>query len=71
MAKRLSERKLDCHRLTTVRAGFVAQGTSLHEWCKHNGLDTSNVRKALAGQWVGPKATAIVLALDTASKVKA
>lgn len=71
MAISVSDRKLDRHRLTVVRAGFVAQGTSLHEWWRINGLDTSNVRKALAGQWVGPKASAIILAIDTASKVKA
>lgn len=37
-----------------VRAGFVAQGTSLTQWCRKRGVDTSNARAALAGAWNGP-----------------
>jgi hypothetical protein len=58
------------HSITTVRAGFVAQGTSLHGWCKQSRVDTWNVRKALTGKWVGAKAQALATRVATASGVK-
>ena len=39
-----------------VRAGFIAKGTSLHQWCKRHQQAHSNVRAALLGKWNGPKA---------------
>ena len=42
-----------------VRAAIVAKGSSLHRWCRENGVDTSNARRALSGQWVGKKGTEI------------
>lgn len=39
-----------------VRAAFVAQGTSLHKWCRSHRVDPHNARKALIGQWQGEKA---------------
>lgn len=59
------------HTLVQVRAGFVAQGTSLHAWCKQNGIDTQNARKALTGQWTGPKASLLCARLVAASDGKA
>lgn len=56
------------HTLAHVRAGFVAQGTSLHGWCKRHGIDSQNARKALSGQWKGPKASALVERVTEASK---
>lgn len=50
-----------------VRAGLIAKGTSFTAWCEANGIKHQNARKALLGQWVGPKATQIVeRALDAA-----
>ncbi|WP_372521359.1 hypothetical protein [Pararhodobacter marinus] len=57
------------HRLAQVRAGFVGRGTSFHAWCKNNGVDTANARKALAGRWIGPKATELVEKLQHAAGV--
>jgi len=59
------------HSLAAIRAGFVAQGTSLHAWCKANGEDTSNARRAIAGTWKGPKASALLQRLVAASQGKA
>ena len=57
---RVAASKPDYHRVTMVRAGFVAKGTSLHRWCTQNGLDSSNVHKTLTGKWVGPKASTLL-----------
>lgn len=38
-----------------VRAGFVRQGTSLTAFCRRHAMDPANVRKALQGDWDGPK----------------
>lgn len=43
-----------------VRAAFVARGTSFHAWCKAQGIDPHNARKAVLGTWSGPKAMEIV-----------
>lgn len=56
------------HSLAEIRAGFVAKGTSLHAWCKANGEDTSNARRAISGTWRGPKATALLKRLLAASQ---
>ena len=44
---------LDLHR--QVRAGFIAQGTSLNKWCEENSILPSNARDVLIGRWNGPK----------------
>lgn len=44
--------------LYQVRAGFVAQGTSLNAWCKANGEDPSHVTKTLIGTSKGKKGLA-------------
>lgn len=38
-----------------VRAGFILQNTSLGEWCRLNGLPTTNAKACLHGTWGGPK----------------
>ncbi|KAB2927397.1 MAG: hypothetical protein F9K25_14305 [Candidatus Contendobacter sp.] len=38
-----------------VRAGFIAQGISFNRWCRQNGVLRENARKAMLGQWAGPK----------------
>lgn len=48
---------LDLH--LKVRAGFVAQGTSMKRWCKDQGITPSNARDALIGRWNGPKGIAL------------
>ena len=47
-------------RYNAVRGAFTAQGSSLHQWCKSHGVNHQNARKALIGQWQGPKASALV-----------
>lgn len=49
-----------------VRAALVAQGSSLHRWCRENGVDTSNARRALSGEWVGKKGIEIKARILTA-----
>lgn len=58
----------DGYTVAQVRAGFVAQGSSLHGWCSKNGIDSNNARKALTGKWTGPKAAALVQQLVRASQ---
>lgn len=38
-----------------VRAGFVARGTTLHGWCRSQGISMGNARDCLLGAWNGPK----------------
>lgn len=47
-------------RYARVRAGFALQNTSLHAWCKDQQVDPHNARKALIGNWIGPKAAELV-----------
>ncbi len=62
----LEEQSIERQRM--VKAGFVSQGTSLHAWCKSNGVAPQNAHKALKGDWSGPKAAALVDAIVKASK---
>lgn len=55
------------HTLLCVRAGFTALGTSLHAWCKANGIAPQNAHKALTGDWTGPKASALIKRMKDAS----
>lgn len=59
-----------CHDLLSVRAGFIAQGTSFHAWCIANKVDHANARKALIGKLDGPAAKRMVVRLKTAAGVK-
>ena len=61
------EAHLDKKRVQSIRAGFVAQGTSLAAWCRAEGLHRPNVVKALTGEWRGPKANAVVARAIAAS----
>lgn len=38
-----------------VRAGFVMKGTTMHRWCREQGIAVQNVRQTLTGAWNGPK----------------
>lgn len=40
--------------LTKVRVALMLNGTSLHKWCKENGVGYANARQALIGAWDGP-----------------
>jgi len=46
-----------------LRSAFVARGTSFHGWCRANGINTQNARKAVTGKWRGPKATELLESL--------
>ena len=52
-----------------VRAAFVEHGSSLHAWCKREGVKPANAYKAMTGQWTGLKATALVNRILAASGV--
>jgi hypothetical protein len=54
-------------RQRRVRAGFVAQGSSLSAWCRANGVQRQNAHKALVGQWSGPKADELVARITVAA----
>ena len=53
----VTDKSMDDRSLAKVRAGSVAGGSSLHRWCRKNGEDTSNARRAVLGTWKGPKAS--------------
>lgn len=42
-----------------VRAGFIRIGESLNQWCSKSGNHHGDVRKALLGDWNGPRAQQI------------
>jgi hypothetical protein len=46
--------------LHSIRAGFVARGTSLTAWCRKEGLHLGYVRECIAGERKGTKARAIL-----------
>ena len=39
-----------------VKAGFVAKGTSLNQWCRAHSIKRQNASKALLSQWSSPAA---------------
>lgn len=39
-----------------IRIAFISQGSSLHAFCKENGIHRPNARKAYSGKWNGKKA---------------
>lgn len=45
--------------LQAVRAAFVANGSSLGEWCRLNKIDAARAWRALQGKSAGPKALAL------------
>lgn len=55
--------------LKAVRAGFIMQGSSLHAWASSRGVHHQNLRKALVGEWSGPKAAALVKATAQAARL--
>jgi len=46
--------------LKEVMGLLVMQGQTLSGWARKNGFAKQNVRKALIGDWAGPKAAALV-----------
>ncbi|MEO5328100.1 MAG: hypothetical protein H7829_07625 [Magnetococcus sp. THC-1_WYH] len=42
-----------------VRAGFVAQGSTLTAWCRERRINPNNARAVLIGSWDGPKGRAL------------
>ncbi len=38
-----------------IRIAFISQGTSLHAFCKENGIHRPNAKKAFSGYWNGKK----------------
>ena len=57
-------------RYQAVRAGFVAQGTTLTAWCRENGTRIQNVRDAFFGNWNGPAACRLLELVTDASRAK-
>ncbi len=53
-----------------VRAGFVAQRTSLYRWCADHGVRRTTADKVLRGERNGPIAKALRQRLIRAAKVK-
>lgn len=51
-----------------VKAGFIAQGTTLNKWCQSQGIFRQYARIACLGQRNGPKATALLERLLEASQ---
>lgn len=54
-----------------IRIGFISQGTSLHAFCKENGIHRPNAKKAFGGRWNGKKAIALRKRLIEASAAQA
>jgi len=54
--KRIAGKEL----MARVRAGFIANGMSLHAWCIQNNVNYPNARQALIGSWAGVKGTKLL-----------
>lgn len=52
-----------------VRAGFIAQGSTITTWCRERGVNPTNARSALVGAWDGPKGKALRAELIEASGI--
>jgi lambda repressor-like predicted transcriptional regulator len=46
--------------LKAVRAQLILRDSSLSAWAQQNGVKRQNLRKALLGEWQGPKAAKLV-----------
>lgn len=46
--------------LKAVRAQLILRDSSLSAWAEQNGVKRQNLRKALVGEWRGPKASKLV-----------
>lgn len=46
--------------LKAVRAGLIAQGSSLSRWADEHAVKRQNLTKAVIGQWTGPRASQLV-----------
>lgn len=51
----ISEHQPSVNLYNIVRAGFVAQGTTMGKWCRANDVNPTNARACLVGVWDGPK----------------
>lgn len=54
----------------SVKAGFVAQHTSLNAWCKKHGIHRQNAREALLGIWSGKSGKELRARLIEASGIE-
>jgi len=68
--KNPSERTEEQRLWIAIRAGFVAQGTSLAAWAKSQGIHKENIRSAVLRMRNGPKAKALVKRTAEAAGVK-
>jgi len=46
--------------LTSVRVGFIRQGTTFSAWCRARSINRGNATMALLGGWRGPKGQVLV-----------
>lgn len=49
--------------IKAIRANLILRGSSLLAWAKENDVKRQNLCKALAGEWKGPRAQAVVAKL--------
>lgn len=56
--------------MTSIKVGFVLQGTSFSAWCRQNQINPSNARMALRGGWRGPAAEKLVKRIKKAACVQ-
>ncbi|MCX7070453.1 MAG: hypothetical protein NTW01_05575 [Gammaproteobacteria bacterium] len=68
---KLSDKEPHHELHAVVRAGFVAQRTSLHRWCAENGVCRPYCDQVLKGYAAAPKAMALRARLVAAAKVRA
>ncbi len=57
--------------MNRIRAGFIAQGSSYHEWCRQKGVLPSSARQAVLGAWDGKKGREMRAQIIEAAKLGA
>lgn len=71
MDTNIVENSPEDYMLLRVRSAFIARRTTLHAWCRANGVDPAGAHRALNGKWAGPKAKALVEKIRVAAGVPA
>jgi hypothetical protein len=54
---------------TNIRDAFLLRGSSLHAWCKGEGIAMQNARAALLGEWSGLKANLLLKKIQKAADI--
>lgn len=56
--------------INQVKASFLLKNTTFNRFCLDKGIDPSNAKKALSGDWKGEKASEIVTLISNETGIE-